>query len=163
MFCARNKVAGLALAVIWFLTPDSRAEAAPEEVVAKCIATATDGLAAQTACISLVANTCLADPSNTALDEKIECVQREFVVWDRMMKHEYAALRANLDGPAIERVTKAQQRWVAFQKKNCRVPYALFSGAEAALGGPWCSVNEFAFRAISLRAWRRSLGIAPPG
>ena len=164
VFPSRVLFARLAVSVlsIWLFVPVERAHATPDEDLASCVVQAKPGLAAQTVCIGLVAKACLADPSNTAMDEKIECVQREFVVWDLMMKREYAALLANLKDPATARLKEAQKRWVAFQKKNCRLPYALFSSAKAALAGPWCSVDAFAVRALNLRAWRQDLGLPPP-
>ena len=162
VFNTRALFAGLAAVSILIFAPASPAQAATDDPVVACVSQADDGLAAQTVCISQVAKACLADPTNTALDEKIECVQREFVLWDRMMKREYAVLHKALQGKPAERLQQTQKLWVAYQKKDCRIPYALFTGEKAALGGPWCSVNEFALRAIGLRAWRRELGLAAP-
>ncbi len=124
----------------------------------QCVAAESEQGGSGVACVGLVVDPCRKDPGNQTPEEQIECFQSEFVEWHLMLKREYAAIRDALDTPEKKAKLKlAQDRWVAFHKADCRLPYAMFDGKKADHAGPDCSIRRTAQRALDLRRWRLSL------
>ena len=126
-------------------------------VIDRCVAAQAgkggDGLA----CVGRVVDPCRKAPDNQSAEEQIECFQSEFVEWHLMLRREYAALRTALDTPDKQAKLKAaQDRWTAFHKADCRVPYAIFSTARAAYSGPDCSIRRTILFAVASWMQRRS-------
>lgn len=109
------------------------------------------------ACIGRVTGPCKARPENTHRDDKMECDEREFVLWSQLVQKEYAALEKLLKPSQQEKLRQAQNLWIKFQSDDCRLPYVLFPQAEAEFSGPACTIELKAARALQLRAWRDAL------
>lgn len=109
------------------------------------------------ACVGRVQVPCKADPDNAHKDDQMECDEREFVLWNRLMVQELRALRGALAEKKKAKLRQTQDLWDKFHNANCRLPYALFKQDKAAFAGPACSIDLLAARAIQLRDWREAL------
>ncbi len=172
-FACRGFAMALPMAVLfgyyaWLVSagPDApRADAAPRTDAAKAdrsnavIATCVDAERAAgrsgAACIGRFYGPCQARPDMQAPAEQSECLEREFVLWRRVMGEAKAAVLERLASPAkAAKLQEAQTLWAAFHAKDCRLPYHLLdreAGAEAL--GLKCSIDRTARRALQLRDW----------
>lgn len=112
-------------------------------------------------CIGRVAVPCKAKPANAHREDKIECDEREFVLWSQLVQKEYAALTKQLKPAQQDTLRNSQDIWIKYQSDNCRVPYALFTEKVAEFSGPACTIEVKAARALQLRAWRDVLNSKP--
>ncbi len=113
------------------------------------------------ACIGRVTEPCKREPGNAHRQDQMECDEREFVLWSQLVHKELAALAALLDAAQRAKLRQAQDRWIAYQSADCRLPYALFATDRAERIGPACTIALKAARALQLRAWREALGGSP--
>ena len=109
------------------------------------------------ACIGKVTEPCKAMAENDNREDRIECDEREFVLWALLLKKEFAALEKRLDPRQREKLQQTQGLWVKYQSEDCRVPYILFSRERAEFAGPACTIELKAARTLQLRAWRDAL------
>ncbi len=112
------------------------------------------------ACIGRVTAPCKAQPDNAHREDKIECDEREFVLWSQLVQKEFAALLTQLKPPQREKLQHSQNLWIKYQSEDCRVPYVLFAQDRAEFVGPACTIEVKAARALQLRAWRDELNTA---
>jgi uncharacterized protein YecT (DUF1311 family) len=105
-------------------------------------------------CIGRVTGPCKAKPDNAHREDKIECDEREFVLWSQLVQKEFAALKKQLKPAQQEKLQNSQNLWIKYQSDNCRVPYALFTQEMAEFSGPACTIEVKASRALQLRGWR---------
>lgn len=111
------------------------------------------------ACINRVTSPCKAKPENAHRDDKMECDEREFVLWSQLQQKEFAALMAVLAPDQKKKLQAAQDLWVKYQSDDCRLPYSLFSQDQADVMGPACTIELKAARALQLRAWRDAVSL----
>ena len=110
-------------------------------------------------CIGKVTEPCKARAENPHRDDKIECDEREFVLWSLLLRKEVAALEKRLDPQQREKFRQTQDLWLKYQSDDCRLPYVLFSREKAEFSGPACTIELKAARALQLRAWRDALSV----
>ena len=126
------------------------------------IATCVDGARASgrsgRECIGRVTEPCKARADNAHRDDKMECDEREFVLWSQLLQKEYARLEKMLTAGQRDALRNSQSLWVRYQSDDCRVPYVLFAKDKADFAGPACTIELKASRALQLRAWRDALG-----
>ncbi len=109
------------------------------------------------ACIGRVTAPCKARPENAHRDDKVECDEREFVLWSQLVQKEFAALGKQLKPFQQEKLQISQDLWIKFQSEDCRLPYVLFTREIAEFSGPACTIEVKASRALQLRTWRDAL------
>ena len=146
------------MAYLWWTgTARSGDPSVTNALIDTCVAierkTGRNGLA----CVGRVLVPCKADPDNAHKEDQMECDEREFVLWNRLMVQELRALRAKLSEEKKAKLRETQGLWDKFHTANCRLPYALFEGDKADFAGPACSIDLLAARAIQLRDWREAL------
>ena len=110
-------------------------------------------------CIGRVTNPCKAKPENAHNDDKVECDEREFVLWSQLQQKEFSALKAVLTPEQQRKLQASQDLWVIYQSDDCRLPYTLFSKDKAEVMGPACTIELKAARALQLRAWRDAVSL----
>lgn len=108
-------------------------------------------------CIGKVTGPCKARPENAHREDRMECDEREFVLWSLLLDKEFSALEKQLDPRQREKLRQSQALWVEYQSDDCRLPYVLFSRDMAESAGPACTIELKAARALQLRAWRDAL------
>ena len=135
--------------------PIKRSNATIERCVEEEFQAERDG----TACIGRFADPCAARKDMQSAEEQNECIERELVLWSKLLRAEYGGLQALLgDEETRERLVRAQRLWTDFHKTNCRLPYRLRSEeAIARTIGAYCSLKLTAHRALELRAWRQGM------
>ena len=111
------------------------------------------------ACIGRVNGPCKARPENSPNDDKMECDEREFVLWSQLQQKEFSALKSMLEPEQQKTLQAAQDLWVSYQSDDCRLPYAFFSKDKADVMGPACTIEHKAARALQLRAWRDAVSL----
>jgi uncharacterized protein YecT (DUF1311 family) len=109
------------------------------------------------ACIGRVTGPCKAKSDNAHRDDKIECDEREFVLWSQLVQKEFAALHKQLKPAQQDKLQNSQNLWIKYQSADCRIPYVLFTQDRAEFVGPACTIEVKAARALQLRAWRDAL------
>lgn len=109
------------------------------------------------ACIGRVTGPCKSRPENAHREDKIECDEREFVLWSQLVQKEFAALETQLRPAQQEKLRLSQKLWIKYQSDDCRLPYVLFTREKAEFAGPACTIEVKAARALQLRGWRDAL------
>lgn len=105
------------------------------------------------ACIGVVADPCLDSSGEASPQGMIACIDREVVLWDRMMSARFGSLMSRIDETVGERVRDVQESWVSYRDKRCALGDVLF--AEGALTPVWaadCMLQETGRRAIEIGA-----------
>lgn len=148
-----------AFAFVYWQQPAAGADpAATNALIGTCVDAERAANRSGRACIGRVTNPCKAKTENSHRDDKMECDEREFVLWSQLVQREYAALETLLEPNKRETLRNSQALWVKYQSDDCRVPYVLFSKDKAEFAGPACTIEIKAARALQLRAWRDALG-----
>ena len=111
-------------------------------------------------CIGRVTTPCKSHPDNAHREDKMECDEREFVLWSQLVQKEFAALTKQLKPEQLVKLQLSQDLWVKYQSEDCIVPYVLFAQEKAEFAGPACTIEVKAARALQLRAWRDALSVA---
>ncbi len=111
-----------------------------------------------TNCIGRHARTCLNQPDTHTVEEQVECIQTEFVLWQRFLREQKKAIKAYLTTEK-ERTAfrEAEGWWQTAHMANCKLPYTILPEDAARTAGPWCSLRLTAQRALILYRWRQSL------
>jgi len=128
-------------------------------ILEKCVDTERAAGRSGRVCIGKVTEPCKAKAENAHRDDKIECDEREFVLWNLLLQKETAALEKHLDPQQRRTFRQAQDLWVKYQSDDCRLPYVLFSQERAKFIGQACTIELKAARALQLRAWRDALSV----
>ena len=105
-------------------------------ILQKCVDTERAAGRSGRVCIGKVTEPCKARAENPHRDDKIECDEREFVLWSLLLRKEVAALEKRLDSQQREKFRLSQDLWLKYQSDDCRLPYALFSKEKAEVAGP---------------------------
>ncbi|MCG8561694.1 MAG: hypothetical protein MI824_17995 [Hyphomicrobiales bacterium] len=77
------------------------------------------------ACVGRVLVPCKADPDNAHKADQMECDEREYVLWSRLMVQELKALGAKLSAEKKAKLRETQGLWDRFHTANCQLPAAL--------------------------------------
>ena len=147
------------LAYAWWVGP-AAGTGTPEETnarIAACVDSERKAGKSGRACIGIVTNSCKAKPDNSHVDDQMECDEREFTLWNLLLKNELAQLEKRLDNEQRQKLQQSQEMWTAYQSADCRLPYAFFDRKHAEFDGPACTIELKASRALQLRGWRDAL------
>lgn len=126
-------------------------------IIHKCIdAERTAGRTGRV-CIGKVTEPCKAKPENVHREDKMECDEREFVLWNLLVQKEFSKLMIVLDSNQQKQLQATQDLWRTYQSDDCRLPYSIFSEEKADAMGPACTIELKAARALQLRAWRDAI------
>jgi len=109
------------------------------------------------ACIGRLSAQCKARPDNAHRADKMECNEREYVLWALLAENELKRLSAALGAAQRAALKKTQELWLSYIAEECRLPYVLFGQEQGSEWGPACSIRHNAARALELRAWRDAL------
>jgi len=148
------------LAVVYFYWVKSANSADPNEtnaLISACVSSERAAGRSGRACIGRVTVPCKAKLENAHIEDKIECDEREFVLWSLLVHKELAALEKRLQPEQRKKLQAAHELWIAYQSADCRFPYAIFKESKAVAAGPACTIELKASRALQLRAWRDAL------
>jgi len=116
------------------------------------------------ACIGRFYEPCRAKHDNATPHDQLECLEREFVFWNRILNDEFRTLTTVLNGKdKTNRLKNAQFHWTKYQQSECRLPYSLFGESPRTQQlGMRCSIERTARRAIEILGWRQTLQSATP-
>ncbi len=128
---------------------------AQDNIVEECLATEAEkeGMA----CIGRQADACLEKSEGLSTHGQVECIDRELVLWDKILNREYLMLRAALDDEQKARLKEAQRTWIRLRDQDCTLPHVFFRGTMAQPMGAYCSMKRTAQRALFLRMWRETM------
>jgi uncharacterized protein YecT (DUF1311 family) len=151
----------LTLALIAAVSVPARADDLP----AKDVATISDCLrkqaqkkggssqeADEAACLMTVAKPCMGGDEAAAVDRrKIDCLDRERLVWDKMLNDSYKTMMNALDPDQQTKLREMQRSWIHTRDLTCAFWYDYFQGTMANPMIAYCNTRETARRAIYLR------------
>lgn len=115
-------------------------------------------------CIGRFYAPCRAKSDNRNTHDQLECLEREFVFWNRILNDEFRALTVVLrEKDKSKRLQDAQFHWTKYQHSECRLPYSLFGeNTRTKEYGMRCSIERTARRAIEMLEWREVLKARAP-
>lgn len=132
---------------------------------AKDVATIGDCLAKQdkrrgsqeadeAACLMTVAKPCMGGDEAAASDRrKMDCLDRERLVWDKILNESYQTMMKALDPDQQAKLREMQRSWIATRDLTCAFWYDYFQGTMANPMIAYCNNRETARRAIFLRVF----------
>ena len=128
-------------------------------VIRDCVAAERKGGRDGAACVGRFFKSCQAKPENNNAHDQMECLEREFVFWDRINNDEFAILDAALKEKGVgKRLRDAQLFWTKYHHSECRLPYSVLGDTPSAQDmGLRCSISRTARRAINMLDWRDAL------
>jgi uncharacterized protein YecT (DUF1311 family) len=99
-----------------------------------------------------VAKPCMGGDEAAAFDRrKIECLDRERLVWDKIVNDSYKAMMNALDPDQQAKLREMQRSWIQTRDLTCAFWYDYFQGTMANPMIAYCNNRETARRAIFLR------------
>lgn len=156
-FALAIPVLGAFALAYWFQPVHSADPDATNAMIGTCVDRERAAGRSGRACIGRISGPCKASPENIHRDDKMQCDEREFVLWSQLVQKELAALEKLLSPEQLEKLRQSQSLWIKYQSDDCRLPYVFFSQGEAEISGPSCTIELKAARALQLRAWRDAL------
>lgn len=157
----RHLLVSFALALIVALPRAARADAP----VAKDVTAIGDCLRKQdkkgagtqegdeAACLMTVAKPCTGDEGAASSRRKIDCLDRERLVWDQILNESYKAMMNALDADQQAKLREMQRSWIETRDLTCAFWYDYFQGTMANPMIAYCNNRETARRAIFLRVF----------
>ncbi len=127
-------------------------------IVEECLAIEAKAERDGTACVGRLADACLEKPEGLSTRGQVECIDRELVLWDKILNREYLMLRAALDDEQKVKLKEAQRTWIRLRDQDCYLPHVFYRGTMAQPIGAYCSMKRTAQRALFLRKWRENKG-----
>jgi uncharacterized protein YecT (DUF1311 family) len=155
----RHLWSSLALALIVAGPLPARADAA----AAKDVATIGECLrkqdkkrvsqeAEEAACLMTVAKPCMGgDETSVSSRLQIECLNRERLVWDKIINDSYKTMMNALEPDQQAKLREMQRSWIQTRDLTCAFWYDYFQGTMANPMTAYCNNRETARRAIFLR------------
>ena len=105
-------------------------------------------------CLLKVANPCIGGDRGAVSDRKqIECLDRERVVWDRIVNDSYKTMMNGLEPEQTGKLRDMQRAWIQVRDLTCGFWYDYFQGTMANLMIASCQNREIARRALYLRTF----------
>jgi uncharacterized protein YecT (DUF1311 family) len=110
--------------------------------------------AEEAACLMTVAKPCMGGDETAATDRrKIDCLDRERLVWDKIINDSYKAMTNALDSDQQAKLREMQRSWIQTRDLTCAFWYDYFQGTMANSMIAYCNNRETARRAIFLRVF----------
>jgi uncharacterized protein YecT (DUF1311 family) len=113
--------------------------------------------ATEAACLMVVAKPCIGDEAAAADRRRIDCLAREWLVWDGMVAQADAAMMAALEPEQRTKLRDMQQAWSRSRELSCGFWYDYFEGTMANPMIASCNNREAARQAIFLRIFAADL------
>jgi uncharacterized protein YecT (DUF1311 family) len=108
----------------------------------------------EAACLMTVAKPCMGgDETAASPGRKIECLDRERLVWDGIVNHSYKTMMNALDPDQQAKLREMQRSWIHTRDLTCTFWYDYFQGTMANPMIAYCNNRETARRAIFLRVF----------
>jgi len=108
----------------------------------------------EAACLMRVAKPCMGGDEAAAVDRrKIECLDRERLVWDKIVNDSYKTMMNGLDPDQQTKLREMQRSWIQTRDLTCAFWYDYFQGTMANPTIAYCNNRETARRAIFLRVF----------
>ena len=135
-------------------TPDTKDVAIINSVLAELRKTDFGPEKYEAACLLKVANPCMGnDPASASDGRQIECLDRERLVWDKIVNDSYKAMMNALDPDQQIKLREMQRSWIHTSDLTCAFWYDYFQGTMANPMIAYCNNRETARRAIYLRVF----------
>jgi uncharacterized protein YecT (DUF1311 family) len=108
----------------------------------------------EAACLMTVAKPCMGGDEAAAVDRrKIECLDRERLVWDKIVNDSYKTMMNALDPDQQTKLREMQRSWIHTRDLTCAFWYDYFQGTMANPMIAYCNNRETARRAIYLKVF----------
>lgn len=108
----------------------------------------------EAACLMAVAKPCMGGDETAVNDRrKIDCLDRERLVWDQIVNESYKAMMNALDPDQQVKLREMQRSWIQTRDLTCAFWYDYFQGTMANPMIAYCNNRETARRAIFLRVF----------
>ena len=108
----------------------------------------------EAACLMTVAKPCMGGDEAAAIDRrKIDCLDRERLVWDKIVNDSYKTMMNALDPDRQAKLREMQRLWIRTRDLTCAFWYDYFQGTMANPMIAYCNNRETARRAIFLRVF----------
>ena len=105
-------------------------------------------------CLMTVARPCMGGNEAAVADHrKIDCLDRERLVWDKMLNDSYKVMMKGLDSDQQTRLREMQRSWIQTRDLTCAFWYDYFQGTMANPMIAYCNNRETARRAIYLKVF----------
>jgi uncharacterized protein YecT (DUF1311 family) len=110
--------------------------------------------AEEAACLMIVAKPCMGGDEASATDRrKMDCLDREQQVWDKILNDSYKTMMNALDPDQQAKLREVQRSWIQTRDLTCGFWYDYFQGTMANPMIRYCNNRETARRAIFLRVF----------
>lgn len=113
--------------------------------------------AVEAACLMVVARPCMGDESAATDRRRIDCLDRERLVWEGIVAQSDAAMMKALDPDQQTKLRAMQQAWSRSRELSCGFWYDYFEGTMANPIIASCNNRDAARRAIFLRVFAADL------
>ncbi len=108
----------------------------------------------EAACLMTVAKPCMGgDETRVRSGRQIECLDRERLVWDKIINDSYKTMMNALEADQQAKVREMQRSWIHTRDLTCEFWYDYFQGTMANPMIAYCNNRETARRAIFLRVF----------
>jgi uncharacterized protein YecT (DUF1311 family) len=108
----------------------------------------------EAACLMTVARPCMdGDETNVISRRQIDCLDRERLVWDKIVNDSYKIMVNALDPDQQAKLREMQRSWIQTRDLTCMFWYDYFQGTMANPMIAYCNNRETARRAIFLRVF----------
>jgi uncharacterized protein YecT (DUF1311 family) len=108
----------------------------------------------EASCLMTVAKPCMGGNEAAAVDRrKIDCLDRERLVWDKILNDSYKTMMKGLDPDQQTKLREMQRSWIQTRDLTCAFWYDYFQGTMANPMIAYCNNRETARRAIYLRVF----------
>jgi uncharacterized protein YecT (DUF1311 family) len=108
----------------------------------------------EAACLMTIARPCMGGDEAAAADRrKMDCLDRERLVWDKMLNDSYKTMMKALDADQQTKLREMQRSWMQTRDLTCAFWYDYFQGTMANPMIAYCNNRETARRAIFLRVF----------
>jgi uncharacterized protein YecT (DUF1311 family) len=105
-------------------------------------------------CLMRIAKPCMGGDEAAAVDRrKVECLDRERLVWDKIVNDSYNAIMKALDADQQTKLREMQRSWIQTRDLTCAFWYDYFQGTMANPMIAYCNNRETARRAIFLKVF----------
>ena len=106
----------------------------------------------EAACLMTVAKPCMGgDETGVSSRRQIECLDRERLVWDKIINDSYKTMMNALEPDQQTKLREMQRSWIHTRDLTCAFWYDYFQGTMANPMIAYCNNRETARRAIFLR------------
>jgi uncharacterized protein YecT (DUF1311 family) len=110
--------------------------------------------AEEAACLMTVARPCMGgDQAAAGSARQIACLDRERLVWDKIVNDSYKTMMAALEPDQQAKLRDMQRSWINTRDLTCGFWYDYFQGTMANPMIAYCNNRETARRAIFLRVF----------